>query len=93
VTRRLLDRLVVIVVDETEATVASPYAALGCIKALPRDERRWDADRGLWVVAPEAIDRLVQGLCVFGFECDIWRGGEYVTRKPLSTRSRYGGAA
>lgn len=91
-TRRLLDRLVVIVANETEATVASPYAALACIKALPRDERRWDAARRLWVVVPEAVDRLVRGLTVFGFEVDVWRGGEYATYKPVSRRS-YGGAA
>ena len=90
--RRLLDKLVIIDVDEAEATVASPYAALGCIKALPRDERRWDADRELWIVVPEAVDRLVRGLTVFGFEVDVWRDDLYRTFKPVS-RSRYGGAA
>lgn len=91
--RTLLNRLVIIAVDENEATVASPYSALSCIKALPRGERRWDADRGLWVVVPEAVDRLVRGLCVFGFEVDVWRDKAYVTHKPLRKRRTFGDAA
>lgn len=41
-----------------EAIVRSPFEARDLIKLLPRHARRWDPDRGAWIVATSSIAML-----------------------------------
>lgn len=78
-TRRILDTLAVVDLDGPEPTVAAPYSARPIIKALYWPLRRWDPQRGVWVVKDAGIRSLITALRAHGYEVDLWSGGQMRT--------------
>ncbi len=83
---RLTRRLVVVNLDEDEPTVIAPYRARSVIKALWPRLRRWDAERGCWVVGRGGISVLTDDLRAAGFEVDVWEAGQMRILPPTGER-------
>ena len=71
---RLSGQLAIIDCREHETRLFTPYAALPVVKELPRCDRRWDADRHLWVIPLCCIGGLIRSLNAAGFEVDTFVG-------------------
>jgi hypothetical protein len=71
---RLRDRLAIIDCREHETRLFAPYPALPVIKGLPRRDRRWDAERMLWVISLRCVGELIRSLNAAGFEVDTFVG-------------------
>lgn len=80
-TRPRLRDLVVADISGDEARIVGGYGTRLIIKALPKYARRWDPDRGAWIVRAEFVDRLVRALVNDGFEVDVYCGDQVVTHK------------
>jgi hypothetical protein len=87
-TRHVLDALAVVDLDAPEPTVAAPYSARPVIKALYWPLRRWDAQRGVWVVKAAGIRTLIAALRDAGYNVDVWSGGQMRTLGATSGRRR-----
>lgn len=86
--RALVGRLTVIDLDADEPTVNSPYAARDLIKAIWPRLRRWDPQRGVWIVGRGAIHSLIKDLRAAGFEVDVWSAGRMRTLPATGTREQ-----
>jgi hypothetical protein len=71
---RLSDRLAIIDCREHETRLFTTYAALPVVKALPPCDRRWDAERRLWVIPLRCVGGLIRSLNAAGFEVDTFVG-------------------
>lgn len=87
-TSRVIKDLAVIDLDAEQPTVAVDYSARPIIKAVWPRLRRWDPDRGVWVVGRGAIHSLIRELRAHGYTVDLWQAGQMRTLKPTGTREQ-----